>query len=170
MPRGWEKIPYGELKPEKVKAYYGGSFPDCNGKKYKYPRPTAEKTWMRLITDALNYQRKIAYYKKNKMYDKVKKERNYRYEYVLYHCRPEQKKRRSIRNQHRAKMQEKTGQSLKGKHVHHTDPVSMSFGKAKVMTKAEHRKFHSDDVKKLQKKEAELKAKKTVKKTVSKKS
>lgn len=159
--QGWKRIPYGSIKPETVKKYYGGSFPDCNGKKHKYPKPTAEKAWMKLITDALNYQRKIGYYRKNKMFDKIKKERNYKYEYVLFHCRPEQKERRAIRNRHRLMMQKKTGSKLKGKHVHHTDPVSMSFSKAKVMTHDQHKKFHSNDVKKLQRQEAKKKSMQT---------
>lgn len=166
----WKKIEYGKLDITKAKSYYGGSFPECNGRKYKYPSPKAEKTWLRLITDALNYQRKLKYYAANNMEGKVK--RNYRYEYLLYHCRPEQKKRRAIRNSHRIHFKEKLGGDLKGKHVHHTDPVTMSLSKAKVLTKKEHQKTHSDEYKKLNKKEAMLlkpSTKKGTKKKVKKK-
>lgn len=152
MPTPWKKIEYGELKAEKVKSYYGGSFPKCSGRKYKYPSQKAEKTWMRLITDALNYQRKMKYYKSKNMPFK----RNYKYEYLLFHCRPEQRKRRSIRNKHRKHFQDKLGSDLKGKHVHHTDPVSMSLGKAKVLTTKQHQKTHSDEVNQLKKKEEKL--------------
>lgn len=166
----WKKIQYGDLNPEKVKAYYGGSFPVCKGRKHKYPSPKAEKSWMRLVTDALNYQRRMRYYASKGMRDKMKQVRNYRYEYLLYHCRPEQKKRRTIRNTHRKHFQEKTGTDLKGKHVHHTDPVSMSLKKAKVLTKKQHQKTHADEVNELKKKEKTLKKKAPAKKkTQSKK-
>lgn len=152
---GWKKLKDGEVSVEKMKAYYGGKWPDCNGRKYKYPGPKADKAWAKLITSALNYQRKIVYYKRNNMMERAKKERNYKYEYVLYHCRPEQKARRGIRNKHRAEAEKKHG-SLKGKHVHHTNPVTMGIKSTVVLTEKQHRDLHAKEVNELNKKMKKL--------------
>jgi len=137
-----------KLNKRKVLNYYGGKFPYCSGKKYRYPKPEEEEKWMKLITKALNYRSKMFY---NHRYGLKKIKRNSKYEYLLYHCRPEQKLRRNKRNKDRRELSKIF--NLQNKDVHHNDPISMSIDKAVILTNSEHRKHHSKEKKDLIKNE-----------------
>lgn len=125
-----------DLKAEEVKKRYGGSFPTIKGRKYRYPKPENEEAWLKLVCRALNYrERQIKAARERKPF-----KRDSKLEYLIYHCLPDQRKRRSQRNIDRKKMQEKTGKALKGKHVHHKDQVKLA--KPVVMDGKKHLKMH----------------------------
>ncbi len=73
-----------KLNKKKVLSYYGGKFPVCNGKKYRYPKPEEEEKWMKLISSALTYRNKMFY---NHRHGLKPVKRKSKYEYLLYHCR-----------------------------------------------------------------------------------
>lgn len=70
------------------------------------------------------------------------KPRNYKEEYARYHGKPEQKKRRAMRNKAR-RMMEREGQVSKGdgKDVHHVDrnPMNTSKKNLRVQSKRTNR-------------------------------
>lgn len=149
-----------KLSKNKYKKMYGGKFPDIKSRKKdrSYPPPEDEKAWMRLIADALNHRNEQTYAYKNGL---PPPEPNTQYAYVLYHCRPVQIQRRSIRNKHRKEIKEETNKSLKGKHVHHKDSKRMTKSSTVVIDGTQHlkahgRKWRSDNMKK----NAKAKAKK----------
>jgi hypothetical protein len=140
-----------KLNKKKVLSYYGGKFPVCNGKKYRYPKPEEEEKWMKLISSALTYRNKMFY---NHRHGLKPVKRNSKYEYLLYHCRPEQKVRRNKRNKDRRELSKTV--DLTNKHVHHENPISMSLKETVVLTENEHRKHHSKEKKDLIKDEKNI--------------
>lgn len=125
-----------DLDVDKVKARYGGSFPAMRGKKYRYPKPENEEAWMKLVCKAMNYrERQMKAAKAGRPF-----KRDYRLEYVSYHCRPDQIKRRAKRNLDRKRMQQKNGSDLKGKHVHHLGSERLT--RPVVLTKKQHIEAH----------------------------
>ena len=140
-----------KLNKKKVLSYYGGKFPVCNGKKYRYPKPEEEEKWMKLISSALTYRNKMFY---NHRHGLKPVKRNSKYEYLLYHCRPEQKVRRNKRNKDRRELSKTV--DLTNKHVHHENPISMSLKETVVLTQNEHRKHHSKEKKDLIKDEKKI--------------
>lgn len=119
------------------KKKYGGSFP--NIKSTRYPPPDDEKAWMALIAEALTHQNKRRFNHHHKL-PPVKADS--RYSYILHHCTASEKKRRAKRNKHRKIIQQVTGQSLKGLHVHHTNSKTLSLGSTIVLKDGKHLKMH----------------------------
>ena len=114
---------------DQIKAHFGGALPACKGKKYKYP--SSEDGWRSLFAKALMYQ--------TKMREGKIKVRNYKFEYILYHARDKERKRRSQRNKDRKTMRE-NGHEVNGKEVHHMDATNLR--RPVVLTKKEHDKMH----------------------------
>jgi hypothetical protein len=121
----------------KAKRYYGGSFPLVRGRKHTYPRPSDEKGWMRLIRQAVAYdkQRSAA----------VRSGRpapacpDQRFAYILFHASPVEKKRRALRGKHRQLHGLKVGDR---RHVHHLNPGTMAFSQTVVLTPCQHKRQH----------------------------
>jgi len=138
------------VKPEELNLRdtlrtFGGSFPTCKGRKYRYPLPQNHEAWMILMAKLYTYQNRKRY---NAERNRDPPPRNEKLEY-LYHCRNEQKRRRATRNRHR----EIIGSivDLTGKHVHHTDRKTLRFDRIKVLTVRQHRKVHRSTKKKNEK-------------------
>tara|TARA_R110002153_G_scaffold45380_1_gene128018 strand:- start:4259 stop:4729 length:471 start_codon:yes stop_codon:yes gene_type:complete len=129
-----------ELDVEKAKNYYGGKFPKIKGKKYKYPKPENEKGWICLITNALNYQDK----KKIMLQKRMEPINNPKFEYVLYHCRPDKIKDRAQRNKDRKIHLEKGDDRV----VHHYNQKNLKKSKTVILTHCEHQKMHGKKCKK----------------------
>lgn len=126
-----------DLSVAHYKKKYGGSFPDINSA--RYPRPEDEKAWMALIAAALTHENRKRY---NHLNNLPPVKGNSRYSYVLYHCTATAKKRRATRNKHRNIIQKATGKSLKGLHVHHTNPKTLSLCSTIVLKDRKHLKMH----------------------------
>lgn len=143
------------LSKKKYKDMYGGSFPLIVPRKKErtYPDPSDEKAWMRLIADALNHKNLARYNHQNGLPPPPP---NTQYAYVLYHCKPVQKKRRAQRNLHREQIKTETGKGLKGKHVHHRDRKTLKKSSVVIMDKKAHLRMHgkqfSEEAKKIKKK------------------
>ncbi len=131
--RDWTK-----LDIEKAKSFYGGQFPKIKGKNYRYPKPENEQAWMKLIAAALTYKDQCTYCYRNEMKAPVCKYKA-KYEYILYHARPEEKKKRHKRNIDRRENGLKKGDT---KVVHHTNPQDLHKGTTKVLTHCEHMREH----------------------------
>lgn len=126
------------LRVGTAKSYYGGCFPKVNGAKHKYPAPTDCDAWMYLIAEALTYRRLVRYCAQHRFQAPVDPHRS-QFEYVLYHGRPSEKKRRATRNMHRQKLGLAVGDP---RHVHHTDRTNLTLSKAVVLTPCQHRMIH----------------------------
>ena len=163
-PKKPKRVYPSKLSKAKYKKMYGGKFPDIKSRKAdrSYPSSSDEKAWMRLIADALNHRNVQTF---NYYEGLPPPEKNTQYEYVLYHCKPEQVKRRSTRNKHRKEMKEKTGKSLKGKHVHHKDSKTMKKSSTVVLPAHTHLKAHGKKWSAESKKRFEAKQKKQKKKS-----
>lgn len=116
---------------------YGGKFPECKGKKYRYPKPHEHEKWLKLLACAYTYRNKMRH---AKMHGLKVPERNFKLEYAVYHCRKEQILRRSKRNKHRKIIGEKV--DLDGKDIHHMDRKNLSLHSAKVLTEKQHQEIH----------------------------
>lgn len=116
---------------------YGGKFPDCKGKKYRYPKPHEHEKWLKLLACAYTYRNKMRHAKTNSL---KPPQRNFKLEYALYHCRKEQILRRSKRNKHRKIIGNKM--DLEGKDIHHTDRKNLSLHSALVLTEKQHQEIH----------------------------
>jgi len=129
------------LSKKKYKDMYGGSFPLIvpRKKQRKYPDPSDEKAWMRLIADALNHKNLARHNHQNGLPPPPP---NTQYAYVLYHCKPVQKDRRAKRNRHREEIKKETGKNLKGKHVHHKDRKTLKKSSTVVMDNKKHLHMH----------------------------
>ncbi|CAK9063240.1 Uncharacterized protein SCF082_LOCUS32788 [Durusdinium trenchii] len=119
---GLRAVPKSKLSAKEAKGYFGGE----------------TQGWMFLVAEALTFRRV-----KQHCLDRGKQPpRNpYRcqFECVLYHARPEEKKRRAMRNSHRARLGLKVGDP---RHVHHMERRTLDIRKAVVLTPCEHRKSH----------------------------
>lgn len=72
----------------------------------------------------------------------AKGERSYREEYLRYHSKPAQKKRRALRNKARRLAASKLGKAaIRGKDVHHTDSKKLSTKGIRVISKSRNRGF-----------------------------
>lgn len=134
-----------------AKKFYGGSFPLIKGRKYTYPLPHEEDKWMRLVKAA------IAYDKKNKDFLskglKPPRSADPRHHYILFHARPQEIARRSIRVQHRRMHGLEVGDP---RQVHHEDQDTMAFKDTILLTHCQHKREHGqacdEDKKKARKK------------------
>jgi hypothetical protein len=123
--------------PAKAKAYYGGTFPTIHGRVYKYPSPSQEKEWMKLVRGAIAWdQQRSAALKELKDPPTCPDKR---FVYILFHASPKEVKRRNTRNNHRRQTGLKVGDK---RHVHHHNPVTMKLTETVVMTPCEHKRQH----------------------------
>lgn len=129
------RVSADEARSWLMKSY--GGFPVMNGRCHRYPEPHHEFRWICLARRALDYQRMNVWCFR---VGEPVPPRNSQYEYLLYHGRPEQIKRRSTRNQHR----EALGAG-KGEEVHHRNRKTLSLRSAVVVTRRAHDAIHAAD-------------------------
>lgn len=127
-----------EVDIELFKSRFDGSLPDIKGSKYRYPSPDDENKWRCLLAKAYTHKR----YEMFCIRAGRRAKRNYKFEYILYHARPDQKRRRTKRNQDRKIMVLK-GKVTRGREqeVHHMD--SANLRKPVVLTVKQHDRIHS---------------------------
>lgn len=135
----------GRVRPEHVdieafKKRFGGCFPAINGRKYRYPAADDERRWVCLIAQALTWDRVRVWCAR---IGKDPPPARPKFSYILYHARPDQKKRRSKRNKHRRELG-----APPGTEVHHQDQKRLSRKSAIVISEAEHDRIHASDAKK----------------------
>mmetsp|Transcript_10301 Transcript_10301/g.18948 ORF Transcript_10301/g.18948 Transcript_10301/m.18948 type:complete len:195 (-) Transcript_10301:18-602(-) len=134
---------YAVVKPQaldvvRVKAFYGGKFPTVNGGKHTYPSPSDEKRWLVLIAEAMTYRNKKRHHARKGI--KFKPDpRSSQFEYVLYHGRPDQIKRRAKRNRDRRLMLA-NGLGRSHHEIHHLDGPRLQ--KPIALTHCEHKRMH----------------------------
>lgn len=131
------KVHAHELDLQQVLKSFGGKFPVCKGKRYRYPKPDDHVKWMNLIARAYTHRNRIREAFKQ---GKVPPKRNFKLEYAMYHCKQDQVSRRAKRNKHREIIAR--NKDLKGKDVHHTDPRNLTLASARVLTEKEHQQVH----------------------------
>lgn len=154
-------------RPDEARAWlqrcYGGC-PSITGRKHVYPASHHTARWVSLTCKALDWQRNRTWCLRNKA---TLPPRNAQFEYVLFHGRPEQIKRRGTRNKHRAKLGAPAGTE-----VHHKNQRTLALTSAVVVTKRKHDQIHAEIAAKEKKAAAvaRLAAKKTKKKTPEKRS
>lgn len=139
------KDPFRPVRPEEVdveyaKSFFGGSFPRMNGAKHKYPAPENEAAWVKLIAEALTYRKRKKWCYQNGLEEK-KHAKASKYEYVLYHGRPDQIKRRATRNRHRHAAL-KNGTLKPGEELHHQDAKNLR--KPVAVTPCQHNRLHGE--------------------------
>ena len=131
------------IKPDQcdingLKKLYGGKLPCIKGRQCRYPSGTDEKGWVVLYAAALTYRNKDRYCHLNKFRPPVCKNRS-KFEYLLFHGRPDQRKDRAIRNRDRKLHGLKKGNKMV---VHHLDPDNMTSKKTAVLTHCQHQRAH----------------------------
>lgn len=137
------------VKPEacdlaKLKKDYGGSLPDIKGRKCRYPPPTDEAAWRKLYAAALTYKNKERYCRVHNL--KAPQEPcKSKYEYLLYHGKPEKKQDRSQRNKDRKINGLKKGDKLV---VHHMNPNNLQTKDTVKLTHCQHQRMHGKVCKK----------------------
>lgn len=131
------KVHAHELDLKKVLKSFGGQFPTCKGKRYRYPNPDDHERWLKLIACAYTHQNRVREAFKN---GKVPPKRNFKLEYALYHCKKVQVQRRATRNKHRSLIGK--AKDLKGKDVHHTDRDKLTLASARILSEKEHQEVH----------------------------
>nr|BDC16833.1 hypothetical protein [Sicyoidochytrium minutum DNA virus] len=131
-------VPKSSVTVKKAKSYFGGTFPKVNGKVHKYPRPDDEEAWVWLIVEALTYK-KLQWYIMRYRLPKKKEPRRSQYEYVLYHGRPDQIKRRAKRNKDRRALGLTVGDP---RHVHHMKQDDLDIKHTVLLTQCEHKRLH----------------------------
>jgi len=135
---GYAVITPDQLNVTRVKSFYGGKFPMINGGKHRYPHPKDEKKWLRLVADAMTYRNKKRHYGKQGI-KYPRDPRTSQFEYVLYHGRPDQIKRRAKRNRdRRIKLANKIGNETH--EIHHLD--SKNLKEPIALTHCEHMRMH----------------------------
>lgn len=149
------KVHAYELDLNKVLASFGGSFPVCRGRKYKYPDPDDHDKWLKLIACAYTHRNRV---RRALARGDTPPKRDFKLEYAMYHCRKEQILRRSKRNQHRRIIGEDT--NLNGKDIHHTDPVNLTLKSARVLSEKEHQNFHRKEKQQAQQAQRQARSKK----------
>lgn len=120
-----------------AKKYYGGAFPTINGRKYKYPSPSDEVEWMKLIRAAVKFgeERRAAM----TAGVPIPVCADARILYVAFHAKAKEIKRRTIRNKHRRQHGIEVGDE---RQVHHNDPVRMQFSNTQILTHCQHKRKH----------------------------
>jgi hypothetical protein len=137
MPASSRRPP--RARPDEARAWlqrcYGGC-PSITGRKHVYPASHHTARWVSLTRQALDWQRQRTWCLRNKA---PLPPRNAQFEYVLFHGRPEQIKRRGTRNKHRAKLE-----APKGTEVHHRNQRTLALSSAIVVTKRKHDQIHAE--------------------------
>lgn len=129
------------LTTAQAKARMGGSFPNLNGRKHKYPPPSNEKAWTLLVNRALRMrQREVDAYKAGRK-PPVCKLRT-KYVYLLYNCTPKAKWKRATRNSHRKRAGLTKGDP---RVVHHHDQRTMSYASTEIMDRCQHKRVHGNE-------------------------
>ena len=125
-----------------ITTHFPNGFPECKGRKYRYPKPSNEKAWKSLLTRALAYQKK----KKNANFLKKEMKSNPKFDYVLFHIRDGEKKRRCIRTKQRYHLTKLHGShKMKNKEIHHTDRKNLSLKGIKLLSAKQHDAMHRND-------------------------
>lgn len=133
-----KKLTHEQIDIERAKAYFGGAFPRCAGRKYRYPRPENERAWAKLVCAALNHRNEARARARAGL---KPQRRNYKYETVLFHCRDEQRQRRAKRGRHRRELARSL--DLGGKHVHHLDRKNLR--RPVVLSERAHHRLHASE-------------------------
>lgn len=132
------KVPKGPVTTAQAKRLLGGSFPRVKGKKYRYPSPSNEKAWTRLVNAALAYhQKRLKALADGK--DPPTSPHLYKFRYILFNVQPDEKKKRSKRSSHRRKLGLKVGDK---RVVHHRDPKTLSLESAEIQSHCQHKRSH----------------------------
>jgi hypothetical protein len=131
------------------KARFNGKLPHIKGKKYRYPPPEDEDRWRCLLAKAYTHRKYVLLCAKNGRTAK----RHYKYEYLLYHARPDQVKRRTIRNRDRFLLKERGELPTETHEVHHMD--SKNLRRPVALTPKQHDRMHAKQHKKKIKKSLE---------------
>lgn len=139
------KDPFKPVRPEdlcvvRAKSYFGGSFPRVKGARFRYPAPENEAAWLKLVAEALTYRKRKQWCFKNGLEEK-KHGKASKYEYILYHARPDQVKRRTTRNRHRRHAL-KNGTLKPGEELHHQDAKNLR--KPIAVTPCQHNRLHGE--------------------------
>ena len=125
---------------------YNGTLPDIKSKTKKYPSPTDTEGWKVLYADALTYRNKGRYCSQNGFAPPAcPKALKSKYEYLLYHGRPDQVLARSKRNADRKKHGLKKGDK---RQLHHTNPDDIHNSDVIKLTHCEHQAVHGKTCKK----------------------
>jgi hypothetical protein len=119
------------------KARFNGTLPRIKGSKYRYPPPDDEDGWRCLLAKAYTHRRYALLCAKNGRTAK----RHYKYEYLLYHARPDQVKRRTTRNRDRRTLSERGEIPTKHHEVHHMD--SKNLRRPVALTPRQHDLMHT---------------------------
>lgn len=131
-----KKVLPHEVDLERFKARFNGKLPLIKGGKYRYPSPDDEERWRCLLAKAYTHRRYVLLCNKTGR----KATRHYKYEYLLYHARPDQRERRTKRNRDRRIMKE-NGKLPTAKHeVHHLD--SKNLTRPVALTAKQHDLMH----------------------------
>lgn len=126
------------LTTTQAKRKMGGSFPNLNGRKHKYPHYSNDKAWTLLVTRAIRMKERDKTALDAGRVVPVCKLRS-KYQYLLYHCGSHAKWKRATRNNHRKRMGLRKGDP---RVVHHEDQRTMSFASAKIMNECQHKRAH----------------------------
>ena len=116
----------------------GGSFPNLNGRKYTYPKPTDCAAWTALVNKALAMRcadQAAIHSGKTPPPCKLRS----KYEYILFHSNPRSRWKRTQRTIHRKMHGLQTGDP---RVVHHNDQRHMRFDKSEILTPCEHQQVH----------------------------
>ena len=131
-------LPPKPLTVAQAKRRMGGAFPRVKGTKYRYPVPSNESAWTSLVNRARQWE-----YKERQAFlagkPPPKCACKSKYQYILHHASPRERKRRSLRNQHRAALGLKKGDK---RVVHHRDRKNLSLESTEVLTRCQHKKIH----------------------------
>ena len=119
----FRRVKPGELCLVRAKSYFGGKFPEVKGSKYRYPSPTNEQAWLRLIAEALTYKKRKKWCFEHGL-PETKNSKGPKYDYILYHARPDPVKRRTTRNRHRREAL-RNGTLKPGQELHHRDAKNL---------------------------------------------
>lgn len=128
----------------KLKAAYGGKLPDIKGRKCKYPPPTNEEAWRKLYAAALTYKNKERHCRLYGL-PSPKEPCKSKYEYILYHGRPDKKKDRAKRNRDRKLNGLKKGDKQV---VHHHNPKNLQTNDTVKLSFCDHQRMHGKVCKK----------------------
>ena len=112
--------------------------PCISGRKTKYPAEDDIKGWKRIYAAALTYRNKERYCRLNGCEPPVCKDK-YKFEYLLFHGRPDKRDDRAARNRDRKIHGLKKGNKMV---IHHLEPGTMDSKKTVKLTHCQHQRMH----------------------------